>query len=257
MLNGLGEKTEKEKFCEDRIKRIKHQNFEGTRLNIPNIVINSPNSSSAAILPESINTYIGEFVDGLKDGYGREETDEYIYTGSFKKGNKHGKGKLRYKNPKDEYEGNFMSGLISGEGYYSWANGCSYKGSYSIGKMHGSGVYKWPDGTTYIGEYHNNIKHGQGRLEKSDGKTFEGSFVEGKLSDFSKSKTTDGEVELRNSKSNKYLSLGFKAKHNTRPIISPQSRSQKGAKITNLTIFTNGTNTQSKSYSTKSDGKND
>jgi hypothetical protein len=124
--------------------------------------------------------YTGEFKNGLKHGFGTEETSEHIYTGNFLNDKKEGQGKLAYKQIKDEYEGEFRDNAITGMGFYTWANQDTFKGTFLKGKMHGRGLYKWPDGGEYEGEYINNIKEGQGRFKWSNGKIFEGPFKNGR-----------------------------------------------------------------------------
>ena len=130
--------------------------------------------------------YIGDFINNLKDGYGKEETNEYLYEGEFKNDKKNGNGKLIYKLLNDIYEGEFKDNFITGVGFYTWKNKDTYKGSFINGKMHGKGFYKWPDGGEYYGDYYNNIKEGNGRFKWANGKIFEGQFKNGKPNGFGK-----------------------------------------------------------------------
>jgi hypothetical protein len=122
----------------------------------------------------------GDFRNNLREGIGSEETPEQSYVGEYKSDKKNGNGKLTYKKMNDVYEGEFQDNMITGYGYYIWANQDSYKGTFINGKMHGRGLYKWPDGGEYVGEYVNNIKEGQGRFKWSNGKIFEGPFKNGR-----------------------------------------------------------------------------
>ena len=130
--------------------------------------------------------YIGDFINNLKDGYGKEETNEYLYEGEFKNDKKNGNGKLIYKLLNDIYEGEFKDNCITGVGFYTWKNKDTYKGSFINGKMHGKGFYKWPDGGEYYGDYCNNIKEGNGRFKWANGRIFEGQFKNGKPNGFGK-----------------------------------------------------------------------
>ena len=102
--------------------------------------------------------YIGDFIKGIKEGKGKEETNEQIYEGDFKNDKKDGFGKVYYKDLKDTYEGEFKDNNITGKGTYKWNDGESYTGNFINGKMEGKGIYKWPDGSYYEGDYVNNIK---------------------------------------------------------------------------------------------------
>ena len=124
-------------------------------------------------------TYEGNFENGKKNGYGKEESSEYIYEGEFKNDLKNGKGKLNYKLLNESYEGTFEDNNITGYGLYKWNNGESYKGTFINGKMDGSGKYIWPDGGYYEGDYVNNIKEGKGIFKWANGKIFDGNFKNG------------------------------------------------------------------------------
>ena len=126
------------------------------------------------------NHYEGDFVEGLRCGYGREETKDHVYIGQYEKDKKNLIGKLVYKSIRDSYEGEFIDNNITGKGEYTWENGDIFIGDFVNGKMHGRGLYKWPDGGEYEGEYINNIKEGKGRFKWSNGKIYEGPFVGGK-----------------------------------------------------------------------------
>jgi hypothetical protein len=126
------------------------------------------------------NNYIGEFKNGLKDGKGREDTDDHVYEGEYKMDQKDGRGELIYKLSSDFYKGEFRGGLITGDGIYKWSNEDTYEGTFFDGKMHGRGIYRWPDGSEYVGDYINNIKEGIGTFKWSTGRIFIGPFVQGK-----------------------------------------------------------------------------
>ena len=129
--------------------------------------------------------YYGEFRNGIKCGYGYEESDEGIYTGLFNnnvyqgygefesknkkfkyrgcydRGNKEGLGSLDYEDG-SKYVGNFKQNQMSGTGFFVWHQGHKYYGSWKADKMHGRGKYVWTTGDIYIGPYENDKKHGEG-----------------------------------------------------------------------------------------------
>ena len=124
--------------------------------------------------------YIGDFIKGIKEGKGKEQTNEQIYEGDFKNDKKEGYGKVYYKKLKDSYEGDFKNNNITGNGTYKWFDGEIYTGSFLNGNMDGKGIYKWPDGKKYEGDYVNNIKEGYGVFTWPNGKVYEGPFKNGK-----------------------------------------------------------------------------
>jgi hypothetical protein len=126
------------------------------------------------------NVYVGDIKDFKKEGNGEEKTNDYSYEGEFVDDTKHGKGKIKYHNKGDYYEGEFTRGAMTGKGYYVWKNNHTYNGDFVDGKMHGKGLYKWTDGNEYEGEYINNKKEGKGIFRWKDGRIFKGKFRDGK-----------------------------------------------------------------------------
>lgn len=122
---------------------------------------------------------MGDFKDDLKEGYGKEDCEDYVYEGEYKNNEKSGIGKVTYKKTNDAYEGEFMNNVINGNGFYIWNNKHTYRGTFISGKMHGKGVYRWPDGGEYEGDYVNNIKEGHGVFKWPNNRHFEGPFVNG------------------------------------------------------------------------------
>jgi hypothetical protein len=67
-------------------------------------------------LVEKEMTYTGQFMNGLKEGTGKETSVEGVdYEGMFARGVPHGRGVLRI-NPTATYEGEFSNGLMDGAG---------------------------------------------------------------------------------------------------------------------------------------------
>jgi hypothetical protein len=75
--------------------------------------------------------------------------------GSFKKGMKHGKGRLIIRNQEsqvleEEYKGEFVENEFSGEGRYRWylqsEKKLEYEGHWSRGLKDGEGVLRWRNG---------------------------------------------------------------------------------------------------------------
>lgn len=124
--------------------------------------------------------YIGAFIDGVRQGKGKEYSKVSDYEGDFYQNKKHGVGKIQYKNVAESYIGEFNKDEITGRGTYTWANKDQFNGDFINGKMHGKGEYLWPEGGRYVGEYKNNIKEGKGIFYWTNGRVYEGEFANGK-----------------------------------------------------------------------------
>jgi len=119
-----------------------------------------------------------------------------VYTGIFKDGKPHGKGKMTYEDG-DYYEGDFVEGHQTGKGIMVKTSiKCIYKGDFVNGLLNGNGIKKYDNGDIYEGEFYDNYEHGKG-IYKTEYGVFEGEFIHGKRS---KGKYThvDGTVEEGN-----------------------------------------------------------
>ena len=86
---------------------------------------------------ENGNKYIGQFVNGKREGYG------IMY---FSKGGK--------------YEGHWKNGLAEGKGIEYYQNGDRFEGDYHEDEEHGQGVYYFKNGDRIMGDYINGNKVG-------------------------------------------------------------------------------------------------
>ncbi|XP_036033912.1 MORN repeat-containing protein 1 isoform X2 [Onychomys torridus] len=104
----------------------------------------------------------------------------FRYEGEWKGGKKHGHGKLLFKDG-SYYEGEFVDGEITGEGYQHWAwSGNTYSGQFVLGEPQGHGIMKYKAGGHYEGELFHGLREGQGFLEDQDGQVYHGSFHDNK-----------------------------------------------------------------------------
>ncbi|XP_063143557.1 MORN repeat-containing protein 1 isoform X4 [Rattus norvegicus] len=104
----------------------------------------------------------------------------FRYEGEWKGGKKHGHGKLLFKDG-SYYEGEFVNGEITGEGYQHWAwSGNTYSGQFVLGEPQGHGIMKYKAGGHYEGELSQGLREGQGFLEDQDGQVYQGSFHDNK-----------------------------------------------------------------------------
>ncbi|KAK7817268.1 hypothetical protein U0070_004405 [Myodes glareolus] len=91
-----------------------------------------------------------------------------------------GHGKLLFKDG-SYYEGEFVDGEITGEGYQHWAwSGNTYSGQFVLGEPQGHGIMKYKVGGHYEGELLHGLREGQGFLEDQDGQVYQGSFHDNK-----------------------------------------------------------------------------
>ena len=121
-------------------------------------------------------TYTGQFKDGLRHGRGRQTwKNGSVYEGLWESGKFCGKGRIIFHNG-NIYTGDFKRGKLEGSGEYAHYDGTTYVGEWKADKQNGKGEEKWSDGSAYIGDYKDDFKEGQGVLKKSDGTRYEGRF---------------------------------------------------------------------------------
>lgn len=143
--------------------------------------------------------YIGEWYQetdtdlralGYPHGHGRLTCNKYkyVYEGEFKKGIRHGYGKIIEENG-DTYEGEWVADKKDGHGTFIPADfkhtktpktTVMYVGHWKVNRREGKGVSTCADGTVYDGDWFNNKKHGKGVEMDPKGNKFEGHWVEDK-----------------------------------------------------------------------------
>lgn len=85
------------------------------------------------------------------------------YDGGFSDSNLNGRGTLTYPSG-DEYVGDFVNGVRSGEGTYTWKNGAYYTGAWSDDQMNGRGTYYYSSGSEgykLVGNFAKNQPNGE------------------------------------------------------------------------------------------------
>jgi len=91
------------------------------------------------------------------NGFGQQEDHlGNIYTGYFRNGLFHGKGKLVLMNG-DTYEGDFVRGSFEGEGLYRWQNGDKFRGEWREDQINGIGTMIRITGDTIFGYWENGV----------------------------------------------------------------------------------------------------
>ena len=129
--------------------------------------------------------YAGNFLDGLKEGYGvlYDRNGGIVFKGEFMGGLKEGAGTVFRANATIVYSGGFEQDLFKGEGGLFYRNGrLMYTGMFEENLRNGPGTEYHDNGNVgFEGQFKDNNFHGQGLLYNLDGvKLYNGMFVEGK-----------------------------------------------------------------------------
>ena len=90
------------------------------------------------------------------------------FTGDLADGRPHGSGRLELRSG-ERFEGNWVAGILDGEGMHLDASGNRYSGTFADSLPHGQGRQAMADGTIYEGGFRNGRRHGAGRLRLPGG----------------------------------------------------------------------------------------
>lgn len=123
--------------------------------------------------------YSGKFDENEKfTGYAELETPTFQYVGEFLNGKKNGFGKLYNKKNNIIYEGTFLNDERSGEGTeYIEGSSYTYKGSWLKNQKNGYGEFIDKDGTQYVGYFENGEIKGEGIKTNSNGDLVAGNWI--------------------------------------------------------------------------------
>lgn len=132
--------------------------------------------------PYGDTLYVGEFINGRKEGFGRYYfKNGNIYNGQWHENHMHGKGSMKFKSG-DFYEGAWYHDQRHGKGVYKYADGSVYEGEFANGIVQGHGQMM-KDDLSYTGDWLKGLKNGQGYLVISGPDQYEeyrGEFLLGK-----------------------------------------------------------------------------
>lgn len=108
------------------------------------------------------------------------------YDGALDMGVFHGRGRLINAANKTFYEGDFLSGVITGKGamYYNKSLTKWYKGEFVDGERTGQGTMRYQDGSLYKGGFAGDKKNGYGELTPSVGALYKGEWENNALSGY-------------------------------------------------------------------------
>jgi len=131
--------------------------------------------------------YEGQWKADLYDGSGTSTAKWYDYTGEFKKGKKHGTGKIVYRpnNPlygtRAEYSGAWAEDHFQGLGKMTYRDGSCYEGAWHKHKAHGPGKRVLKNGDVWEGTCKMGLKEDPaGKIIKANGDTLVGPWRDNK-----------------------------------------------------------------------------
>tara|TARA_B100001027_G_scaffold97231_1_gene66758 strand:+ start:396 stop:2786 length:2391 start_codon:yes stop_codon:yes gene_type:complete len=133
---------------------------------------------------EYITPFTGKKEQDFKNG---------VYYGDYVNGLRTGKGIYSFKNG-NIYEGDFKTGLITGKGVFKWKDGDIYEGDFVNGERTGKGVYKFKSGNVYEGDWVDGEKTGKGVFKWKNGDIYEGDWVDGERTGKGVFKWKDGDI---------------------------------------------------------------
>lgn len=139
--------------------------------------------------------------ENLLNGTGRKEYIDGIYEGEFLNGMRHGYGKMKYTSGQRKggfFEGHWVNDKREGQGSITYEdNEYYFSGMYKDDLAQGKGFerIKYDDGQieTYEGDFKNGKRHGKG-IVRNSGKAvyYEGGFKDGVFDDYCYCKFIDG-----------------------------------------------------------------
>ena len=124
---------------------------------------------------------LGQFKNGIMDGYGIQYSEDYYYEGYFEKGHKRGIGIMEFKD-ENIYEGEFENDKKHGIGKYILENGSKYEGEYKNDIINGFGSFTFKNGSMFEGKFNNDDCYFNDDLQKFLKKKSYGFFIENRHS---------------------------------------------------------------------------
>ena len=129
-------------------------------------------------------TYTGQFVQGVREGYGVMQGPEAVYKGKWKQDKRDGFGLLKL--PGATFRGTFQENEVK-NGVCIWADGSQYEGEIQHSQFCGQGQYRNQDGLSMVGQWKEGKLHGAGVKTLPSGERWQGEWIAGEL---------DGEGEI-------------------------------------------------------------
>ena len=141
--------------------------------------VNGKKEGNGIILYNNGTKYEGTFKNDKHDGFGKLfQLDGENYVGEWKEGKINGNG-IRHHSNGDKYIGNYINNIRNGEGNYIFANGDSYNGNWTNGCANGFGKFNFKNGNSYEGNFKKNVIYGEGVYKMKNGDIYIGFFKYG------------------------------------------------------------------------------
>ncbi|CAK4667035.1 unnamed protein product [Aphanomyces euteiches] len=130
---------------------------------------------------ENGDTYTGTFRKGKRHGHGKyvSKLTRHVYDGEWDLDQRHGKGVLTSGSGDFIYDGDWCRDTRTGKGTCVFRGSENYTGQWQDNRFHGYGVYTDADGSVYEGEFVQGVKQGMGKLTTSDHLVYKGEFFGG------------------------------------------------------------------------------
>eukprot|EP01103_Thecamoeba_quadrilineata_P021297 TRINITY_DN973_c0_g1_i2.p1 TRINITY_DN973_c0_g1~~TRINITY_DN973_c0_g1_i2.p1 ORF type:complete len:391 (+),score=73.04 TRINITY_DN973_c0_g1_i2:44-1216(+) len=107
--------------------------------------------------------------------YSSVEDPTAVYSGSWKMGQMHGKG--RYKHITGVYDGLWENSVRSGTGVLRYSTGETYEGLWALNLQNGKGTLTYPGGDYYVGNWEGGKKSGNGDFVYASGMRYSGDWL--------------------------------------------------------------------------------
>ena len=131
-------------------------------------------------------TYRGQFIQGLREGYGVMQGSENVYKGNWKQDKRDGFGHLQLSGA--TFRGTFTENEVK-NGVCTWSDGSQYDGEWCDSQFHGNGHYIDSEGVSMTGQWKQGKMHGAGVKVRPNGEKWKGEWIAGVLEG-------DGEIDL-------------------------------------------------------------
>ena len=109
---------------------------------------------------KGIISYKGKWKLDKQNGFGIEKWPQLEYIGEYLNGNKEGYGVLNIRD--GIYEGQMKDGNINGVGSFVFKDKRKYQGEFVNNKIEGYGILTWPDGKVFVGGFKDDLEDGFG-----------------------------------------------------------------------------------------------
>ena len=109
---------------------------------------------------KEIISYKGYWDNDKQNGFGTEKWPNLEYIGEYLNGDKEGYGVLNIRD--GVYEGEMKDGNLNGIGSFLFKDKRKYQGEYINNKIEGYGILTWPDGKVFVGTFRDNLEDGFG-----------------------------------------------------------------------------------------------